>query len=104
MPMRYLWVFFAFIALKKVGVKKDKVGYKFVKNDSLGYFIGMWCFVFTAFACIMGMFPKVELFSSEWIFQLILNVITPFVLIGLGLILPIVARREKDRIGNHKSR
>ncbi|WP_294342176.1 amino acid permease [uncultured Clostridium sp.] len=97
MPMRYLWVFFAFIALKKLGTKQNKDGYKFVKNDSLGFAIGMWCFIFTAFACIMGMFPKVEAFSSEWIFQLTLNVITPFVLIGLGLILPIIARREKSR-------
>ena len=40
--------------------------------------IGIWCFVFTAFACIMGMFPNnIEAFSGQWWFQVSLNVVTP---------------------------
>ena len=49
MPLRYLWVFVAYIALKKAG---DKFGreYFFVKNKIVGIIFGVWCFAFTAFA------------------------------------------------------
>ncbi|WP_346917221.1 amino acid permease [Clostridium sp.] len=85
MPLRYLWVFVAYIALKKAG-EKFNPEYKFVKNKTLGIIIGAWCFAFTAFACIGGIY-------SEDPFQLILNIATPFVLISLGLILPYIAKK-----------
>ena len=95
MPLRYLWVFLAFILLKKAG-DKFKTDYKFVKNDKFALAIGVWCFAFTAIACILGMAPQgVEALTGGWWFQLILNVATPFILIGLGFILPKIARRQK---------
>ena len=96
MPMRYLWVFLAFIGLKKAA-DKYKSEYKFVKNDKFAMIIGIWCFVFTAFACIMGMFPNnIEAFSGQWWFQVSLNVVTPFILIGLGFILQIIAKKTNN--------
>jgi len=86
MPLRYLWVFAAYIALKKAG-EKFMPEYQFVKSRTLGMIIGIWCFAFTAFACISGMYSKDT-------FQLILNIITPFILIGLGLVMPYFARRN----------
>ncbi|MGL5151311.1 MAG: amino acid permease [Clostridium sp.] len=95
MPMRYLWVFLAFIALKKAN-DRFKSDYKFVKNDSIALGFGYWCFAFTAFACIMGMFPNgIDTFTTDWWFQFILNVVTPFILIGLGFILPKIAQSKK---------
>ena len=85
MPLRYLWVFVAYIALKKAGDKFNSQ-YKFVKSKTVGIIFGAWCFAFTAFACIGGMYSTDK-------FQLIMNIVTPFVLVGLGLILPIIARR-----------
>ena len=87
MPLRYLWVFVAYIALKKAGDKFHR-DYYFVKSNVLGIILGAWCFAFTAFACIGGMY-------SEDKFQLILNIITPVILILLGLILPYFAKKEK---------
>ena len=87
MPLRYLWVFVAYIALKKAGDKFHR-DYYFVKSNTLGIILGVWCFAFTAFACIGGMY-------SEDRFQLILNIITPVILILLGLILPYFAKKEK---------
>ena len=59
-------------------------------------FAGLWCFCFTAFACIMGMYPKgVEAYTSGWYFQLTMNIITPLVLIGIGFILPALAKKEQ---------
>jgi amino acid transporter len=89
MPLRYLWVFAAYIALKKAG-EKFKSEYYFVKNRTLGIIIGAWCFAFTAFACIGGMY-------SADTFQLAVNIITPFVLLGLGFILPYFARKNNTQ-------
>lgn len=95
MPLRYLWVFLAFIMVKKAADKFHS-DYKFLKNDKLAMGLGVWCFIFTAFACIMGMFPNgVEVFTKDWWFQITLNVATPFVLVGLGLILPQIAKKNK---------
>ncbi len=88
MPLRYLWVFVAYIALKKAGEKFDRE-YFFVKNKTVGIIFGAWCFAFTAFACIGGMY-------SEDKFQLILNIITPLVLVGLGLIMPKLAKKNSS--------
>lgn len=86
MPLRYLWVFAAYIALKRLD-HRFKREYYFVKNKTLGIVLGAWCFVFTAFACIGGMYSADK-------FQLTLNIITPFVLIGLGVIMPYLAKKN----------
>ncbi|MGL5962835.1 MAG: APC family permease [Fusobacteriaceae bacterium] len=99
MPLRYLWVFVAYIGLR--GFIKNKelnshAAFKFIKNDKLAALIGVWCFAFTSFACLMGVFPKnIEMFSSEWFFQITLNIVTPIFLVGLGLIFPKIARRNQ---------
>lgn len=98
MPMRYLWVFFAYICLRKNEERFD-LQYKAFKNRKFALILGGWCFFFTAFACIMGVIPKgAELFSGEWYFKLALNIGTPFVLLGLGLILPIIARKTNGKV------
>ncbi len=89
MPLRYLWVFVAYIALKKAG-ERFPAQYRFVKNKTLGVVLGAWCFLFTAFACVLGIY-------SEDAFQFVLNIVTPFVLIGLGFIMPQIAKRSKAK-------
>ena len=61
-----------------------------MKNKTVGMIFGAWCFLFTAFACIMGIY-------SEDRFQLILNIVTPFVLISLGFIMPMIAKRTNNK-------
>ncbi|OXZ35636.1 APC family permease [Finegoldia magna] len=98
MPMRYMWVFAAYFALKHYLNEKQGVEYRFTKSKSFGKFIAGWCFVFTAFACILGMIPKEgEPFTSQWNFKLMLNILTPVVLLGLGLILPSIAKKEQAK-------
>jgi len=104
MPMRYMWVFVAYMAMRKAGEKYFSE-YKFVQSRILGIIVAGWCFVFTAFACIMGMFPKgVEMYTSQWYFQLSMNLLTPIILIGMGLIMPIIAKktnRENHSLGEN---
>ncbi len=89
MPMRYLWVFVAYIALRKA-IKRIPAEYRFVKSQKTAMFFGGWCFTVTAACCIMGMYNKDP-------FTFALNVITPIVLTALGLIMPQIAKREKQK-------
>jgi len=89
MPMRYLWVFVAYIGLRK-HYDTIHAEYRFVKNQKLAKFFGYWCAAVTAACCIMGMYSKDT-------FTMILNIVTPCVLVGLGMIMPYLAKRERAR-------
>lgn len=86
MPLRYLWTFFAYFMLVKAG-EKFKREYKFVKNRTVGMVFGAWCFIVTLACCVLGMY-------SDDMFTMILNVVTPFVLAALGLILPAIRKAQ----------
>ena len=57
MPMRYLWVFAAYIALRNA-YDRIPAEYRFVKNQAVAKFFGFWCFAVTAVYCVMGMYDK----------------------------------------------
>ncbi len=88
MPLRYLWVFAAYIAMRKAKTHYQPA-YRFVKNRHLGMLAGGWCFVLTAYSCASG------IFNADSAFQLIMNILTPFILLGLGFLLPFFAGRKK---------
>ena len=89
MPLRYLWVFAAYIALRKAG-DKFHPEYCFVKNNTLALAFGVWCFLITAASCLLGMY-------SDERFTMALNIITPLVLSVLGIIMPILAKSEAQK-------
>lgn len=91
MPMRYLWVFFAYIMLRKAGSKFHS-DYVFVKNKNLGMVIGAWCFFVTAACCILGVYDAGDPMRT------ILNIIMPFALLALGMIMPAI-RKSQDAKG-----
>lgn len=86
MPMRYLWVFIAYIAMRKA-MQKFPAEYRFVKNQGVALFFGFWCLAVTAACCILGMY-------DEDLFTMILNIAAPVVLIALGIILPQIKAAE----------
>ncbi len=89
MPMRYLWVFAAYIALRKAG-DKFHADYKFTKHQGFALTMGVWCFLITALCCIGGMY-------EDNLFTVLLNVCTPIVLCALGLILPMIRKAEDKK-------
>lgn len=92
MPMRYLWVFVAYFLLKSQ-FENYNPEYVFMKNATVGKILAVWCFAFTAFACILGMAPASEVGTSAFTFELIINVLSPVIFIGLGFILPVFAKK-----------
>lgn len=91
MPFRYIWVFFAYIMLKKAG---DKFGqeYHFVKGKKIGMIIGGWCLFVTLFCCITGVY-------STDMGTMILNIATPCILVALGIILPKIRAYQDSKEG-----
>ena len=67
---------------------KFQADYKFVKNKYIGIGLGAWCFFLTAFACITGMY------TPGSVFQTTMNIVTPIILISLGLIMPYLAKKK----------
>lgn len=67
-PMCFLWVFLAFMLLYRHWDRFKNAEYKFIKNPKIGFWVGAWGFAFTAFACILGMSPQIELAKhpTEW--------------------------------------
>lgn len=86
MPMRYVWVFIAYIALRKATDKFPRE-YKFVKGNGLALFFGFLCLIITAACCILGVY-------STDTFTLVLNICTPLVYVALGLIMPVIRARQ----------
>ncbi len=86
MPMRYLWVFAAYTLMRKSQNKFPRE-YKFVNNNAIALFFGVWCFLVTAVCCILGMY-------STDTMTLLLNVCTPVVLLLLGLVMPVIRSRQ----------
>jgi len=82
-------VFVAYIGLRR-NIDKIPAEYRFVKNQKLAMFFGYWCAIVTAACCIMGMYSKDT-------FTMILNIVTPCVLVGLGMIMPYLAKRERAK-------
>lgn len=93
MPFRYLWVFVAYLALRK-SLDKFPADYRFTRSQAVAKFFGVWCFVLTLLCCILGMY-------SDDTFTMLLNIITPAFLAALGLIMPLLAKRER-RIKENK--
>lgn len=89
MPLRYLWVFLAYWGLKNM-MQKEQAEYTFIRRPVWGKIIGIWCFVITSASCLLGMY-------SEDTFKMGMNILTPFILIGLGLILPRIAKRQMQK-------
>lgn len=87
MPLRYLWVFAAYIALRRC-IGKFNPEYRFTKHQGLAFTAGIWCFGVTALCCVLGMYVEGDIASTA------LNIVTPFVLTALGLILPVIKKRE----------
>jgi len=90
MPLRYCWVFAAYIALRNA-FDRIHADYRFVQNQVVAKFFGWWCLLITLACCILGMYDKDA-------FTFALNIITPVVLTALGLILPAIAKKQKAKV------
>lgn len=92
MPMRYLWVFFAYIMLRNQSSKFPRE-YQFVKNQAVAKFFGYWCFAVTAICCILGAIDTSDMSRT------VLNILAPVTYLLLGLIMPKIRANEDAKAG-----
>ncbi|KRL98490.1 amino acid permease [Liquorilactobacillus satsumensis DSM 16230 = JCM 12392] len=89
------WIFYAFMRVRKNSAVYP-AAYVFIKNDRLAWWIGLWALTVTAVATVFGIAPQdVPAFSKLWWHELLINLIAIGVLIGLGMLLPLITKREK---------
>jgi Amino acid transporters len=89
------WIFWSFI---KVRMRDDiySSGYVYIKNKTMSLIVGWWCLGLTGIATIAAVGPQDVAFgSSMWWYELVINFVAIFVLIGLGFVLPYITKREK---------
>lgn len=89
MPLRYLWVFVAYVAMRRQ-IERFPAEYRFSKRQGIAKFFGFWCFGVTAVCCASGMY-------SDDLFTMTLNILTPLFLTALGMILPEIAKHERAK-------
>ncbi|WP_229717887.1 amino acid permease [Ligilactobacillus salitolerans] len=90
------WIFFAFMRVRKNSAKYPSE-YVFIKNDKIAYDFGLFLLVVTAAATIFGIAPQdVSTYSGTWWYELVINIVAIFVLIGLGALLPLIRKREEE--------
>lgn len=94
------WIFYAFIKVRQ-NEKQLPSAYVFIKNRKFALTVGWWMLIVTATATILGIAPQdVAMFSDTWWYELVINIISIIVLIGLGAIMPYITRREqRSKIG-----
>lgn len=87
-PFKFLFIFLAFIFLiRQLLIQRWKKFFQLI--------LGVWIIGITILVSILGMVPKnIETFSSGWWFQLTLNLVTPLILGGLGVILPVIKKQK----------
>ncbi|MDO4219271.1 MAG: amino acid permease [Synergistaceae bacterium] len=94
LPLRYLWVFVAYLALRK-SIDKFPTEYKFTKHQTVAKFFGIWCFALTLASCLLGMY-------SDDKFTMFLNIATPVFLGVLGFVMPLIAKLEQKHSNNKR--
>ncbi|WP_311408139.1 APC family permease [Liquorilactobacillus uvarum] len=93
-PYKTCWVFFAFVAVRWQQ-NKFQSDYIFIKNRIGALLVGGWCLAFTFICATLGFIPQEADFGTKsFNHQLLLNIITVFVLFGLGFVMPMLRKRE----------
>ncbi|MCP9316735.1 amino acid permease [Lactobacillus helveticus] len=90
------WIFYSFMRVRK-NSKKYPSKYVYIKNDKVAWLVGIALLIVTAVATILGFAPQdIKQGTGLWWYELIINIVTVVVLIGLGAILPGIRRREVE--------
>lgn len=90
------WIFYSFMRVRK-NSKKYPSKYVYIKNDKVAWIVGLALLIVTAVATILGFAPQnIKQGTGLWWYELIINIVTVIVLIGLGAILPGIRRREVE--------
>lgn len=90
MPLSSVLVFIIYIIVRLKPSKFPNSGYKMIKSKRLALIIGCICLFINVFAIVFGMY-------DDNLFGLLTNILAPFVLASIGLIMPVLAKIERRK-------
>lgn len=93
-PFKNCWIFVAFIAVRWQS-ERFHSSFVFIKNKAAAIAVGVWCFIFSFVCALMSFIPQdVKFGTAAYDHQLLMNLFSVFVLFGVGLVMPLLARLE----------
>ena len=96
-PAVTCWIFYSFMKVRGKNSKKYPSVYRYIKNDTVTWLVGLALLVVTAVATVLGFMPQdVKEGTWVWWYELSINIVACLVLIGLGGIFPGIRRREEE--------
>ncbi|MGN1407004.1 APC family permease [Lactobacillus sp.] len=96
-PAVTCWIFYSFMKVRGKNSKKYPSVYRYIKNDTVAWLVGLALLVVTAVATVLGFMPQdVKQGTWVWWYELSINIVACLVLIGLGGIFPGIRRREEE--------
>ena len=90
-------LFWAFIKIT-IHPEKFPSQYVFIKNKTFAVIVGWWCLIITVTGATFGIVPiDAKAGSATWWHMLILNIVEPLLMIGLGIVLPLIAKWQRSK-------
>jgi amino acid transporter len=96
-PASTLFLFWAYIMVRKHNDKFKGGDYVYLKHRWAGLTVGWWMFGITAVLAVLGFFPVDAIFgTSKWNLEMILNLGVTAGMIVLGFLMPWIAKRQRE--------
>ncbi|KRM56170.1 APC family permease [Lacticaseibacillus sharpeae] len=95
-PASTLFLFWAYIMVRKHNDKFKGGDYVYLKHRWAGLTVGWWMFGITAVLALLGFFPVDAVFgTTKWTMEIIMNLVVTAGMIVLGFLMPWIARRQR---------
>jgi hypothetical protein len=96
-PASTLFLFWAYIMVRKHNDKFKGGEYVYMKHRWAGLTVGWWMFGITALLALLGFFPVDAVFgTTKWTMEIIMNLGVTAAMVVLGFLMPWIARRQRE--------
>ncbi|WP_225048999.1 APC family permease [Lacticaseibacillus kribbianus] len=93
-PLSTMFLFWAYMMVRKNPGRFPKPEYTYIKNDKLGLAVGTWMLVVTFLLAVLGFFPT-DADENTFALMLTLNILVPIGMVALGFSMPWIAKRQQ---------
>lgn len=70
----------------------------YLSKQDFAVIVGWWCLIITVTGATFGIVPiDAKAGSASWWHMLILNIVEPLLMIGLGIVLPLIAKWQRSK-------
>ncbi|ERL66088.1 APC family permease [Schleiferilactobacillus shenzhenensis] len=99
-PFSTCFLFWAFMMVRRHSDRYPTPSYTYLKNDRVGFLVGLWMFAITFLFALMGFWPVDAAYGSAlWTRSLVLYIVVTLGMVVLGFLMPWIAKRQRERDG-----